>query len=347
MRVRNLCIAAVLAIAALIFTLTETAYAAEYMTEGTIKLGHTEKAANMYEDQYMAFTTVFKEAVERNTGGRFKVTVFPNGQLGDNRSMMEQCQRGLLHMQISLANAYLSVYDQRMALFELPYVFRNGDHIARMFKTSYGKEMIETLAQKNGIRILDVLTAGMRCFSNNVRNVASPSDMKGLKIRSMEIPIYMKMTEALGASPTPIPWSELYTSCQTGVVDGQENAPQSIVLAGLHEVQKYLTLDNHTVNTIPIIINEKFYQSLSPDDQFILKAAASEAIKAFQGVLALKESREMSLLNERMEITPLSNTQIEEFKKVALPPCLDYMTAEVGQEEVEKFLNAAKESEEY
>lgn len=318
--------------------------AADYRTEGTIKVGHTEKATDVFEDQYMAYTSVFKDAVERNTSGRFKVTAFPNSQLGDNRSMMEQCQRGLLQIQLTISCGFLAAYDPRFALFELPYIFKDGDHITRMFQTEYALEMIETLAQKNGIRIIGVLPAGMRCFSNNVRPISSPADMKGLKIRSMEIPIYMKMIEALGASPTPIPWAELYTSCQTGIVDGQENAPQTFVLAGFHEVQKYLTLDYHTGNTMMIIMNEKYFQSLSPDDQLVIRRATRDAIKAFLGILMLKETRDMNILAEKMEITPLTTAQIEEFKNTALPPCLAYMEGEVGKEELDKFMAAVEES---
>ena len=319
-------------------------YAADYRTEGTIKVGHTEKEANIYEDQYMAFTSVFKDTIARNTQGRFKVTSFPNSQLGDNRSMLEQCQRGILQMHLTISCGFLAAYDPRFALFELPYVFKDGDHITRMFQTDYAQDIVESLAQKTGIRIIGVLPAGMRCFSNNVRPVSSPADMKGLKIRSMEIPIYMKMTEALGASPTPIPWAELYTSCQTGIVDGQENAPQTLVLAGLHEVQKYLTLDNHTGNTMTIIINEKYFQSLSPDDQLVLRKAVRDATKAFLGVLMLKEAREMKVIESKMEVTPLTTAQIEEFKNAALPPCLAYMEGEVGKEEVDKFMSAVNES---
>src|SRR5699024_5544576 len=112
----------------------------------------------------------------------------------------------------------------------------------------FGQELADEVAKKSGVRILAYTPSAYRNFSNNVRPVHTASDMKGLKIRVQQFPVYIALVEALGASATPIAWTELYTALQTGVVDGQENAPYTMLLTDLQEVQKYYTLDHHVLN---------------------------------------------------------------------------------------------------
>ncbi|WP_303881304.1 DctP family TRAP transporter solute-binding subunit [Acetomicrobium mobile] len=331
-------------VAVLVFCMVFPAFAA--ITEGVIKIAHTEKANDLFEDHYLAMTTVFKNVMEQDTQGRFKVSVFPNGQLGDNPSMLEQCQRGLIQITCSQSVGLLGTYNPKFNLFEIPFVFENTEHISEMYNTDFTRALIEETAKSKGIRLTGIMPAGMRCFTNNVRPIVTPKDMVGLKIRSMEIPVYMKMIQALGASPTPIPWSELYTACQTGIVDGQENAPQSLILLGLENVQKYLTLDNHTGNIVTFNVNEKFYQSLTDEDRKVFNRAVREGIRSFMGILKAKEARDLEYLTKKMEITYLTPAQREEFKKVATPPVIEYMIKELGKEVTSEFLKAAEEVKE-
>ena len=311
--------------------------------KGIIKIAHSQKENDLFEDHYKAMTSVFKQVVERDTQGRFKVQTFPNMQLGDLRSMLEQCQKGMIQITTGQSIGNLAAYQPDLNLFETPFLFRDQVAVVETFRSSIGQSMVESLAKDKGIRILGIMPAGMRCFSNNVRPITKPEDMKGLKMRTMEIPVYIKMMEALGASATPVSWGELYTACQTGVVDGQENAPNTMILASLQEVQKYYTLDNHTANIVCFNVNEKFYQSLSPADRKTIDRATKLALESFMGLVNAKESRDIAFLATKMQINALTPEQMDKFKQACMPSVLEYLKKEIGAGKVEKFVKQVEE----
>jgi len=320
-------------VAALVFFLSGiSASAAEKQV--VIKLAFSEKN----ENQYAALTDTFKGIIEKETNGRVKVQLFPNGQLGNLRSMLEQTQRGLIQSTTAQSLGLLTSYYPNLQIMETPFAFKNPEQIIAFFQTDFVQEMVEDFAATKGLRLLAVMPAGMRCFSNNVRPIVTPNDMKGLKIRVMEIPIFLKMTQSLGASPTPVSWEELYTALQTGVVDGQENAPNTMILANLQEVQKYYTLDNHVGNIVTFSINEKFFQTLNDREKEIVTRAARKGADEFVRIVSEKETKDLEFLSSKMQITRLTDAQIKEFEKVTLPAALDYLRGEIGAEVVNRFV---------
>jgi len=314
-----------------------------FTDKGIIKIAHSQKENDLFEDHYKAMTSVFRQIVERDTQGRFKVQVFPNGQLGDLRSTLEQCQKGIVQITTGQSIGNLAAYQPDLNLFETPFLFRDQVAVVETFKSPLGQSIVESLAKGKGLRILGIMPAGMRCFSNNVRPIKKPEDMKGLKMRTMEIPVYIKMMEALGANATPVSWNELYTACQTGVVDGQENAPNTMILASLQEVQKFYTLDNHTANIVCFNINEKFYQSLSPTDRKTINRATRLALESFMGLVNAKESRDIAFLGTKMKITVLTPEEMGKFKQACFPSILEYLKKEIGSDKVDKFVKQVEE----
>lgn len=315
-------------------------------SSGNLKLGHTESAIDIISSPYMALTDTFKSTVEAQTNARFKIQVYPNKQLGDLQDLLTQCQKGVIDMTVGQNVSVIASIYPEAAILELPYAFVNTDLARAFLNGPYGRNLSDNIAENTGVRPLAWLPSAMRCFANNVREIKSPEDMKGLKIRVMPAPMHVEMVKALGAQPTPIAWAELYTSLQTGVVDGHEQAPYQIPMANLDEVSKYFTLDNHVLNVTGIFINEKFYQSLSEEDKAVFRLAARNAQLAFLGIVQAKEPADFETMrNKGMKITALTPEEQQKFKELAQPAVVKLFNSTLGEEVVSEFLEAIKEME--
>lgn len=316
------------------------------VNSGVIKFAHSEAEIDILTTPYFVLTSVFKNVVETESNGRWKVKVFPNHQLGDVMDLMEQCARGTIQMTTAQNPAEIASVYPKAQLLEMPYAF--GDlSIARKFLDSpWTHNINKEMAAKAGLRPLTWMPNAFRSYANNIREIKSPADMKGLKIRVQTAPIHVETVKALGATPTPVPWGDLYTAVQTRVVDGYDNAPYGILLIKLEEVTKYFTLDNHCINVMPILINEKFYQSLSPEDKKIVTHAAKEASTAFVGIIRATEARDLDYLaKKKIKITSLTEAQFNEFRKLAQPQIIKMLSKSLGEKTVNEFLQAVKQNE--
>ncbi len=186
---------------------------------------------------------------------------------------------------------------------------------------------------------------GFRHFTNSVRPIKTPADLKGLKIRVMETPVYVNMLKAVGANPTPIAWTELYTALQTGVVVGQENPVGSILSAKLYEVQKYMTLDGHVYGVDWFIINEKFYKSLPPDLQYIILDSAQISSTVSRGVMNYLNAAGLDQLAAAgMQIYSPTDAEMEQFRKAMQPPVIDYLKTKVDPKLIDELLKTVKDA---
>jgi C4-dicarboxylate-binding protein DctP len=175
-----------------------------------------------------AKAVVFKAELERLTGGRMRVDIFPSGQLAGQVSSVQQVRKGTIHIADISSGVLASLYYEPLEVFDMPYLF-SSRATARMVldnENAFTEKLIEGCVKKSGVRILSLGLFGYRHMTNNVRQIRTPDDMKGLKMRTMEIRPHMKLMESCGARPIPIPWLELYTSLQTKVVDGEETTLQ-------------------------------------------------------------------------------------------------------------------------
>jgi tripartite ATP-independent transporter DctP family solute receptor len=317
----------------------------ETTTKGVIKIPHVGTETDLISSPYLALTSTFKSIVESRTNGRFKVESYPNKQLGDMQDTMEQCARGMVLATASQNSGTLATVFPDVQVLEIPYLFQTTEVGLKVLNGPYGAELNEKIAKKTGLRMLAWLPSSFRNFSNNVRPINTPEDMKGLKIRSMAVPIHIEMIKSLGASPTPIAWSELYSALQTGVVDGQENAPYVVILGKLQEVQKYYTLDHHLLNIALFMMNEKFFQSLSPEDKWTIQFAARQAQLAFLGVIKATESKDIETLSKSMEINTLSGENFSKFKNLAQPAVIEKLKQEIEQERIDELLRAIETAE--
>jgi tripartite ATP-independent transporter DctP family solute receptor len=287
---------------------------------------------------------VLKNIIEAGTGGGVEVKLFPASQLGGERELIEGTKIGTIQM--SLVSAAISGFYKEAQVLDIPYLFSNAPVAWKVMDGWFGKEMAEDCLKKTGMRVLAYGETGFRNFTNSSRPIKSPEDMKGLKIRVMESPVYVNMVKALGAAPTPIAWPETYTALQQKVVDGQENPIATIVFAKLFEVQKYIILDNHSYGVDFFLINEKFYQSLPKETQEIIKAAAINAGLCGKGLQQLNSAVGLSQLKEKgMEIYSPNSKERAMFRDAAQKPVMEYIEKQIGKEWIDKLMKAVKEAE--
>jgi len=269
------------------------------------------------EHPYTIMATKFKELVEAKTNGQVQVTIFPNAQLGSEREMAEGVRMGTIQMTTVTTDGTLPAWVPELQIFSLPYLFRDRDHAYKVMDGDIGKELGDKLLAQ-GLRSLGFCELGWRHFTNNVRPILKPEDAQGLKIRVQEAKVWFGLVKALGATPTPIPFGELYTALQQRTVDGEENPVATIRSMKFYEVQKYLTLDGHTYSPGSVLINSKFYDGLSPDIQKAIQDSATEAILYQRQVIAQKETEDLQFLKDKgMEVAePDRNAFVEVTKNV-------------------------------
>ncbi len=291
-----------------------------------------------------ADAVVFKSYVEDRSGGRIKVEIYPSSELGSERESLEGVQMGSIQM-TNVSEGTVGIFFPEILALSIPYAFRTYTEAWYTLDSPFIKEMMEEMRRKTGIRCLDVNQNGFRNFSNNIRPIRTPEDLKGLKIRTMEHRGHMKMVEALGASPVPVSWGELYTALQQKVIDGQENPP-SLTLAGkFYEVQKYYTLDGHIYSIDFTFINDAFYNSLPEDLRQIVYEGADIAGLFHRGAetyvsncVALEE-----LKAQGMEIYVPTAEEIEKFKELSQQPVIDWIKTQVDPKWVDGFMQTIEE----
>ena len=229
------------------------------------------------------------EEVARRSDGSIRIDIYPSEQLGSERECLELVQLGILSM-VKVSTAPMEGFVEQMKVFGLPYLFRDSEHMWTVLNGSIGREILDAGTAK-GLRGLCFYDSGARSFYTTEKPIRTPADLVGMKIRVQKSEMAMQMIEALGGSPTPIDWGELYTALQQGMIDGAENNPPSFCLSRHYENCKYYTLDQHVRQPDVIVINSTVWASLTPAQQNILQASADVSV-AFQRKLWAKTSAE-------------------------------------------------------
>jgi len=291
-----------------------------------------------------ADAVLFKNYVESRSGGRIKVEIYPACSLGSEREMLEGVQLGSIQM-TNVSEGTVGIFFPEVLVLSIPYAFRTYTEAWYTLDSLFMKQLMNEMRKKTGIRTLDVNQNGFRNFSNNIGPIKTPDDLKGLKIRTMEHRGHMKMVEALGASPTPIAWGELYTALQQKVVDGQENPPSLVLAMKFYEVQKYYTLDGHIYSIDFTFINDKFYNSLPADlRQIVYEGADIAGLVHRSTETYVSECVAVKKLQEKgMEIYVPTASEIEMFKQKTQQPVIDWIKTQVDPKWVDGFMQTIKE----
>lgn len=219
----------------------------------------------------------FARLVKEKTDGRIKIKVYAGGQLGDEKSVIEQVQLGTIDL--ARVNATpLTEFSDSIGVLSMPFLFRSEEHKWKVFNGDIGQELLNSLKSSNMIG-LAYYDSGARSFYNSQHPIKKPEDLKGLKIRVQQSEMAIDMVEALGASATPMAFEEVYSGIQTGVIDGAENNIPSYFTTGHYEVAKYYTINKHSSVPEIVIASSKLWDKLSDKDQQLIQEAANESVK--------------------------------------------------------------------
>jgi len=307
-----------------------------------LKLAHadpTDPAVSRKQAQAIAFASM----VNSRSGGRINVKIFGGGALGAEREYIEGIKAGTI--EAGLASGPVADFFPPAAITDIPYLFPTSKVAWDVMDGAFGDKLRDMFLKQTGMRCLAFGEVGFRHFTNSVRPIKSPSDLKGMKIRVMETPVYVNMLRAAGANPTPIAWTETYTALQTHVVDGQENPIASIIMAKLYEVQKYITLDGHSYGVDWFIINEKFFQSLPPDLQYIVVDTAQTVAAVGRGFITLQNAQGLqTLIDAGMQVYSPTDAEMQQFKKVMQPAVIDWLKTKVDPALINELLKAVDDA---
>ncbi len=216
------------------------------------------------------------ERVKANSNGKMEIEIYPSGQLGSEQQCVELLQIGSLAI-TKVSAAVMESFTQNFQVLGLPYIFRSKQHSFNVLDGEVGKELL-TSTEKFNIRGLCFYDAGSRSFYTINKPVYTPDDLKGLKIRVMKSQTAMNLVKAMGGSPTPISWGELYTALQSGVVDGAENNPPSFYTSHHYEVCKFYSLNEHTMVPDVLIISTVIWNKLTDEEKGWLQKSADESV---------------------------------------------------------------------
>lgn len=302
-----------------------------------VKAGDTQLVHQSY-----AGMLAFKSELERLSAGKIEVQLYPNGTLGDAKSNIEQILAGNLQG-ATPADGALSPFYKNIQVFSIPYIFNSPLQAYKVLDGSFGQDLFNDMAKTSGLRVLSSYdNGGFRNFTNSKKEIKTAADLKGLKIRTMDIPVHMEMVKALGASPTPVAWLELYSALQSGVVDAQENSPITTLGGSLQEVQKYCTLDGHILGLAFIVTSESWLKSLPADLQKDVIQAGEIATIAARGTSRANDSLALAQLKASgVKVYSPTAAELETFK-VAQAPCITWLKANTNATYVDELISAVK-----
>lgn len=303
-----------------------------------LKYAHFQPAKD--DQPKHAAALAFKDYVEKATNGSIKVEIYPAGQFGKDQPTMEGLKLGTLELAVAHDGAIATVY-KPIGVLGIPFLFDSHEQAWRVYDSAWLKGFSDDMVKKTGIRMMSVADNGVRHFTNSLRPIQTPADMKGMKIRIQPSPVFKTLVESLGASPSAIPWAELPTALQQKVVDGQENGVTNILAASLYQYQKYATLDGHVYSVHAYLINDRFYNGLTPVERKAVDEGVAKATAIHRKMTAEQDDNAKAILEKNgMQVYVPTAAQIGEFRKLAQPPVRQWAEAEIGKNYVDDLFKA-------
>ncbi len=278
----------------------------------TLRFGHHFPVDNSWAKAIANFA----DLVAKKSNGNIEVKIFPNSQLGNEREAEEGLQLGNLDMTLG-GPGVLTNFDPKIGILDLPFLFNSYEHANKVMDGPIGDQIWASMRTKAGIRVLASGAQGFRYVLIKSKPINSLADLKGVKIRTPEAQTYLRAFQLLGANPVGVAWGETYTAVQTGVVDGMEGVPEILYTAKMYEVAKNGVRTQHILATLQIMISDKVYQKLSPENQKIITDAAKEAWgTARTAAQKANADAEAELVKLGVKFT---NPNMDEFKKAVTP----------------------------
>ncbi|WGF87947.1 TRAP transporter substrate-binding protein [Marinivivus vitaminiproducens] len=296
-----------------------------------LKFAHTQPTS----DTHHAAAEFFAERVAELTGGEITVTVHPAGELGNDPAVLEGVRLGTIDIG-QTGNPFYTRFEPRLNVLDLPYLFDSYEQVYAVVDGEIGQELLAGL-EKHRMKGLAFWEIGFRDITNGRKPVRTPADLAGLKIRTTPNPAHVQAFELWGASPTPMPFTEVYMALETGAVDGQENPINIIRSNRFQEVQKYLSMTEHAYTVSVVSMNLRKFEGLEPEQQEALVTAAREA-----AVMQRKLNREQNDAGiadiEKAGVEIIRDVDREAFKTAVFDEVAKAYTDEHGTEILDAIL---------
>jgi tripartite ATP-independent transporter DctP family solute receptor len=265
----------------------------------------------------------FAEQVEKESGGSIDVRLFPNGQLGKERETFEGLRLHSIDMMIA-GSSILGWYTPEYAVIDTPFLFRDYEHIEKVWQSSIGEEMRQTMKQRSGAEMLELWFRGPRYLTTTSKIVKTPNDLSGFKLRVPEFEIYLKSWQAFGANVTPVPITDLFMALKLGVVEGQENPLATIAGNNLYEVQKYIMRTKHLLGIFIICIDQTFYDRFTETEQAVIFKAMKDATAWHNAeLLSAEKEYERQLQDSGAEFIDVDREAFGKLAREKIPPLFE------------------------
>jgi len=284
----------------------------------------------------------FKKIVEDVSGGNYKVDIFPAGQLGDEQKMVKDSRRGSIDGAVVAVNN-ITPFAKSVGILTLPYLMKSFDDAVKATTGEIGEKWRTVLIDEAGVRVLGWAYSNFRVLTNSKRPVRDLTDLKGLKIRVPKNAIMIETWKALGAEPIPMAWPETFTALQQKVVDGQDNPHITNYTMKFYEVQDYTSEVHYLFSLQPLVFGEKFFQSLSPEDQAMFTRAGIEA-QQYNLLFSVTKSEEakQNMIDKGVEYNDVVDE--DQWAKIAVDTVWPMFYDSVGgKAEVDKVVNALRQ----
>ncbi|WP_082232973.1 TRAP transporter substrate-binding protein [Halobacillus massiliensis] len=275
----------------------------------------------------------FADKVKENTNGEVTVKIFANGVLGDEKEVLEQLQSGAVDMTKVSAGALESFSDDYQ-VFSLPYIFESEDHYRNVMESDIVNEIYQSTEDK-GFVGLTYFDSGARSFYTKDTAIETPDDLKGMKIRVMDSPTAIQMVKLLGGTPTPMPYGEIYTGMQQGVIDGAESNPTALTTGKHGEVAKNFSVNEHTIIPDIVVVSQATWDKLSDEQKEAVQSAADDATQ-YQVELWAEATEEAISEAEEMGVE-FNEVDKEPFIEAVQPMHEEFMKDERMAEMIEKI----------
>lgn len=299
----------------------------------TLRLGHGLSP----QAPYGVGALYMQKAIAERMGGRYKVDIFPNFQLGGEREMTEAAQLGTIEIVITSTGPVGNFVPDTL-ITDIPFLFRDYAHARAVLDGPIGQAILDKCPAK-GLICLTWSENGIRHMTNNRREVRSPADAKGMKIRTMENPFHIEAFRTIGVLPTPMAFPELFSALQQGAVDGQENPIGNIVSAKLYQVQKYLTMTGHLYSPAMVLMSPAAYNKMTPEDRKLMSQIAREGAQVTRARVEELERLGLDELRKvGMQIRELSPAEKDAFKQ-AMAPAYAEFAKRFGQPNIDAIVN--------
>ncbi|MBN9671970.1 TRAP transporter substrate-binding protein [Roseibium aggregatum] len=311
-----------------------TGAVAQDMPEMTLKFGHPYNETHPLAQGAQKFADIVKE----KSGGKITVEVFPNSTIGSSRELVESIQIGVIDFALVPTTNVASFYPP-LDIFYLPFLFRDSEHAYAISDGPVGKELYAGLQAATGIHTLAMYESGFRTITTAKTKIEMPDDMTGIKFRVVNNPLNVATFKALGANPTPMALSEVFTGLQQGTVDGQDNPVGNVKAFGFDKVQDFITLSNHQWAGIMFLASDKIMNGVPEDVQKLFKDVAIETQDWERKEMNAVEGKYLSEMEAGgMTVTRLSPDQAAAFQ-AAMEPVWGEYREKIGAELIQSAVD--------